>query len=174
MAGKQTMHTQGVCTLLLATLPFLTSLCNRLGLLLRRDKLVLCFGKTGWGGGLSFLYFFQNNFFTRYFLYLHFQCYPESPLYPPPTLLANPPTPASWSWHSPVLEHIIFARPRSSPPSDRWVGHLLLNMQLEKGAPGVGGDWLVHIVVPPIGLQIPSAPWVLSLAPPLGALCSIQ
>ena len=30
--------------------------------------------------------------------------------------------------------------------------------------------WLVHIVIPTIGLQIPSAPWVLSLAPPLGAL----
>jgi hypothetical protein len=30
------------------------------------------------------------------------------------------------------------------------------------------GYWLVHIVVPPIGLQTPSAPWVLSLAPQLG------
>jgi hypothetical protein len=28
-----------------------------------------------------------------------------------------------------------------------------------------GGYWLVHIVVPPIGLQTPLAPWVLSLAP---------
>jgi hypothetical protein len=37
----------------------------------------------------------------------------------------------------------------------------------------VCGYWLVHIVVPPIGLQTPSAPSVLSLAPPLGALCSI-
>ena len=26
------------------------------------------------------------------------------------------------------------------------------------------GYWLVHIVVPPMGLQTPSAPWVLSLA----------
>jgi hypothetical protein len=34
--------------------------------------------------------------------------------------------------------------------------------------------WLVHIVVPPIGLQVPSAPLVLSLAPPLGTLCSVQ
>jgi hypothetical protein len=34
--------------------------------------------------------------------------------------------------------------------------------------------WLVHIVVPPIGLQTPLAPWVLSLAPPLGALWTIQ
>ena len=32
------------------------------------------------------------------------------------------------------------------------------------------GYWLVHIVVPPIGLQIFLAPWILSLAPPLGAL----
>jgi hypothetical protein len=38
-------------------------------------------------------------------------------------------------------------------------------MQLESRAPGY---WLVHNVVPPIGLQIPLAPWVLSLAPPLG------
>jgi hypothetical protein len=44
-------------------------------------------------------------------------------------------------------------------------------MQLETGAPGY---WLVHIVVPPIGLQIPLVPWVRSLAPPLGALWSIQ
>jgi hypothetical protein len=40
-------------------------------------------------------------------------------------------------------------------------------MQLESRAPGY---WLVHNVVPPIGLQIPLAPWVLSLAPPLGAV----
>jgi hypothetical protein len=33
---------------------------------------------------------------------------------------------------------------------------------------------LVHIVVPPMGLQTPSAPWVFSLAPSLGTLCSVQ
>jgi hypothetical protein len=32
-------------------------------------------------------------------------------------------------------------------------------MQLETRAPGY---WLVHIVVTPIGLQIPLVPWVLS------------
>jgi hypothetical protein len=37
-----------------------------------------------------------------------------------------------------------------------------------------GGYWLVHIVVPPIGLQTPSAPWVLPLAPSLETLCSVQ
>jgi hypothetical protein len=41
--------------------------------------------------------------------------------------------------------------------------HLLIHMQLESRAPGY---WLVHNVVPPIELQIPLAPWVLSLAPP--------
>jgi hypothetical protein len=35
------------------------------------------------------------------------------------------------------------------------------------------GYWLVHIV-PPMGLQTPSAPWGLSLALSLGTLCSVQ
>jgi hypothetical protein len=38
-------------------------------------------------------------------------------------------------------------------------------MQLESRTLGY---WLVHNVVPPIGLQIPLAHWVLSLAPLLG------
>ena len=38
----------------------------------------------------------------------------------------------------------------------------------------VPGNWLVHIAVPPMGLQTPSSPWVLSLAPSLGTLCSNQ
>jgi hypothetical protein len=28
--------------------------------------------------------------FIRYFLHLHFKCYPKSPLYPPRSLLPNP------------------------------------------------------------------------------------
>jgi hypothetical protein len=55
----------------------------------------------------------------------------------------------------------------ASLSSDGRLGHLLIHMQLESRAPGY---WLVHNVVPPIGLQIPLAPWLLSLAPPLGAL----
>ena len=51
--------------------------------------------------------------------------------------------------------------------SDGQLGHLLIHMLLESRAPGY---WLVHNVVPLIGLQTPLAPWVLSLAPPLGAL----
>jgi hypothetical protein len=59
----------------------------------------------------------------------------------------------------------------ASLSSDGRLGHLLIHVQLESRDPGY---WLVHNVVPPIGLQIPLAPWVLSLAPPLGALWSIQ
>ena len=36
------------------------------------------------------------------------------------------------------------------------------------------GYWSVHIVVPPMGLQISHVPWVLSLGPSLGTLCSVQ
>jgi hypothetical protein len=38
----------------------------------------------------------------------------------------------------------------------------------------LSGYWLVHIDVPPMGLQTPSATWVLSVAPPLGTLCCVQ
>ena len=34
--------------------------------------------------------------------------------------------------------------------------------------------WLVHIDVPPMELQAPLAPWILSLAPHLETLCSLQ
>ena len=34
--------------------------------------------------------------------------------------------------------------------------------------------WLVHIVVPPMGMQTTLAPWVLRLGPSLGILCSVQ
>jgi hypothetical protein len=43
----------------------------------------------------------------------------------------------------------------------------MIRMQLETRALGY---WLVLLVVPPIGLQFPLAPWIISLAPPLGAL----
>ena len=83
-------------------------------------------------GQFLITFFFMHinvpSLFTRYFLHLHFKYYPQSPLYPPPTLLPNSPTPASWPWHSPVLGHI---RPRASPPNDDQLGHPLLHMQLE-------------------------------------------
>ncbi|EDL00036.1 mCG146956 [Mus musculus] len=39
-------------------------------------------------------------FLIRYFPHLHFQCYPKSPPYPPPTPLPYLPTPTFWPWHS--------------------------------------------------------------------------
>jgi hypothetical protein len=78
---------------------------------------------------VSFL--FKEFLFIRYFLHLHFKCYPESPLYPPSALLHNLPIPASWPWHSPVEGHMIFTRPRASPLIDGQLGHPLLHMQLE-------------------------------------------
>jgi hypothetical protein len=75
-----------------------------------------------------------NFFFIRYFLHLHFKCYPQSPIYPTPALLPNQPAPASWPWHSPVLGHMIFAITKASPPIDGRLGHLLLHIQLETGA----------------------------------------
>ena len=76
-----------------------------------------------------------------------------------PLPLFGPGVPLYWGIQS---LHVQWA----SLSSDGQLGHLLKHMQLETRALGY---WLVHIV-PPIGLQIPLAPWVLSLAPPLGAL----
>jgi hypothetical protein len=114
--------------------------------------------------------------FISYFLLDIFFIYISNSILKVPYTLDTPcspthPLPSSWPRCSPVLVHTIFARPRASPPNDGQLGYLLLHMQLGTRALGY---WLVHIVVPPIGLQTLSAPWVLSLAPPLGALCSIQ
>jgi hypothetical protein len=38
----------------------------------------------------------------------------------------------------------------------------------------LSGYWLIYIDVPLMGLQTPSAHWVLSLAPSLEILCSVQ
>ena len=43
---------------------------------------------------------------------------------------------------------------------------------LVPGSSGGGWYWLVHIVVPPMGMQTPSAPQVLSLAPSLDPVFS--
>ena len=106
------------------------------------------------------------------------------PLPPPPA--PQPTHSHSWPWHSPILGHRTFTGPRASPPIDDQLGHPLLHIQLEPQVPPcvffdwwfsskeLWGYWLVHIDVPPMGLQTPSAPWVLSLAPSLGTLCSIQ
>jgi hypothetical protein len=105
------------------------------------------------------------------------------PLPPPPA--PQPTHSHSWSWHS-ILGHRAFTGPRASPPIDDRLGHPLLHIQLEPHVPPcvffdwwysskeLWEYWLVHIDVPPMGLQSPSAPWVLSLAPSLGTLSSVQ
>jgi hypothetical protein len=133
------------------------------------------------------------SFFIGYFLYLHFKCYPlscppsekhHSPIISPFPLLIRPPTPASWPRHSPTLGHRAFIGQRASPP--RWclTRPCMLHIELEPwvtpsvlfgwwfGPWDLWEYWLVHFVVPPMGLQTPSASYVLSLAPPLGTLCS--
>jgi hypothetical protein len=101
-------------------------------------------------------------------------------------LLTNLPTPASWPWHSPILGNTTFTGPRDSSPIDDLLSHPLLQMQIGPWVPPsvfvnwwfspkeLPVYWLVHIVVPPRKLQISSAPWVLSLVPSLGTLCSVQ
>jgi hypothetical protein len=85
---------------------------------------------------------------------------------PPPTSLPTyshffvPGIPLYWGIYSLLVQW-------ASLSSDGQLGHLLIHMQLESKALGY---WLVHNVVPPTGLQIPLAPWVLNLAPPLGDL----
>jgi hypothetical protein len=94
------------------------------------------------------------------------------PKVPHTTPCPYPPTPTSWPCCSLVLRHIKFARQRglsyqwwpTRPSSDMYAARDMSSR----------GYWLVHTVVPPIGLQTPLDPWVLSLAPPLGALCSIK
>jgi hypothetical protein len=82
--------------------------------------------------GFLFIYFFLSALsFIRYFLHLHFKCYPKCTLYSPPALLPNPHMPASYPCNSPILGHMIFTRQRAFPPIDGQQGHPLLHMQLE-------------------------------------------
>jgi hypothetical protein len=61
----------------------------------------------------------------------------ESPLHTSPAPLPNPPTPTSWPCIPPLLGHIIFPRPRASPPIDGQLGNPLLHMQRETQTLGV-------------------------------------
>jgi hypothetical protein len=95
--------------------------------------------------------FFYFYFFIRYFLHLHFQCYPKSTPYPP-TPLPYPPTPTSWPWRSPILRHIKFARPMGL--SFHWWPTRPSSATYAARDKSFGGYWLVHIVVP--HLPVPS------------------
>jgi hypothetical protein len=111
-----------------------------------------------------FLFFFLSNFLLGIFFIYISNAIPKFPYTLPP--LPYPHTPTSWPWHSPVLGHIKFAIPRGL--SSHWwlTCHLLLHMQLETRALGV----LVSSYCCSTYRVADSAPWVLSLAPPLGAL----
>jgi hypothetical protein len=126
-------------------------------------EIIYCFGKG---------YKFSNelkSFFLKLGIYFN---YISNAIPKVPQTLPHPPTPTSWPWRSPVLRHIKFAQPMglsfhwwpTRPSSDIYAARDMSSR----------GYCLVHIVVPPIGLQIPLAPWLLSLDPPLGALWFIQ
>jgi hypothetical protein len=81
----------------------------------------------------SFSFFFFQ-IFIRYFLQLHFKCYPKSPLYHPHALLPYPPIPTSWPWCS--LYWGIYSL-QDQGASLVQLSHLLLLMQPETQALGV-------------------------------------
>ena len=102
-------------------------------------------------------------FFIRYFLHLHFTCYPKVPY----TL----PCPAPQPTHSYFLA---LAFPCTGAynlcktkglSSQRWPTRPYSATYAARDTSS-GRYWLVHIVVPSIELQTPLAPWVISLAPP--------
>ena len=108
------------------------------------------------------------------------------PILPSPASMKVLTHPLPFSRHSPTLGHLTPSGPRASPFTDVQQGHPLLHMQLEPWVTlcvlfgwwfsprELCRYWLVHIVVLLMGLQTPSAPWVLPLAFPLGTLCSVQ
>jgi hypothetical protein len=110
-----------------------------------------------------FIYLFIYLLLGIYFIYISNAITKVPHTLPPPPRLSHPPSPTSWPWHSPVLRHIRSARKMvlsfhwwpTRPSTDTYAAR-----DLSSGGGGVG-YWLVHIVVPPIGLQIPPAPWVL-------------
>jgi hypothetical protein len=65
----------------------------------------------------SFLLFCFSKIILLDIFFIYFSNVIQKSPKPSPTILPNLPTPASWSWYSPVLGHIIFARPRNSPPN---------------------------------------------------------
>jgi hypothetical protein len=101
---------------------------------------------------IEILFFWSifSHFLIRYLAHLHFQFYTKSPPYPPTPKPLPPPlppfgpgVPLCWGIESLQVQW-------ASLSSDGRLGHLLMHMQLETRAPGY---CLVHIVVPPIGLQ---------------------
>jgi hypothetical protein len=136
---------------------------------------------------------FHFEIFLLFIFFIYISWFPlwqPCMLSPLPLLLrgcspTHPPNPTSMPWYSPTLGHRVFTGPRSFPPTDVPQGHPLLHTWLEPWVPPciLLGWWfspkefweirLVDIVAPPMGLQTPSTPSVLSLTPPLGTLYSV-
>jgi hypothetical protein len=119
-----------------------------------------------WSTSSSFFYLlFKKYFLLHIFLNYISNSIPKVPHTPPTSL----PTHSHFFGPGVLLYWGIYSLrvQWASLSSDGRLGHLLIHMQLESRGLGY---WLVYNVVPPIGFQIPLAPWVLSLAPPLGAL----
>ena len=103
----------------------------------------------------------------------------------PTPLLTNLPTPTSLSWHSPTLGHQAYTGPSASPPTDAQQGHPVLLCGWSHGFIHVT-LWLVVKALGALGVQVDSRccssygaanPFcfpVLSLAPPLGTMCSVH
>ena len=115
----------------------------------------------GFGGPeFSFFFFqlFHSSFiflyfiFIRYFLHLHFKCYPESPLYPPlscsptyPLLLPGPGIPLYWGIES----------SQDQGPLLPLMANQAIICYICKERDNSEGYWFVHIVDPPTGLPTP-------------------
>ena len=146
---------------------------------------------------LLFVYLFI--YLIGHFIHLHFKYYhpsqfPLSKPSAPSSLLLPlwgfspiyPPTHASSSYHHPSLGHQTSTGPRAFPLINARWSNPLVYLQLETWIPScvlfgwwfslweLWGYWLIHIVLLPVGLQTPPDPLVLSLASPLGTLCSVQ
>ena len=128
-------------------------------------------------------------FLIRYLLKLHFKRYTLSsfPLQKPS--ISSPSPCSTTALYVPDLafpytgalslhrNHGLFSQwCLKSPSSATYVaGAMFFHVYSLLGSlvPGSSGVRVVHIIAPLLGLQTSSAPWVLSLVPPLGTLCSI-
>jgi hypothetical protein len=134
--------------------------------------------------GSLYIYLIFSLYISNIILFTGFPS--ENPLYHPPPPTHQPTHFTTLAWHSPTVGHSAFSGPRAFPPIDVQQGYPLLHMQLEPWVPPcvlfgwwfspweLLEYWLVHIVDLPMSLQAPSATSVLSLATPLGTLCSFQ
>jgi hypothetical protein len=132
-------------------------------------------------------------FLIRYFLYLHFKYYPHSTftLQKPPIHYHPPPCSTSLPLPFPCPGICLYCCIRPSQDQGPYLplipnkailcyisscchGSLHVYSLVGSLAPGSSGVLVGSFLFLLLGLQISSAPWVLSLAPPLGTLGFVQ